>query len=386
MPEIARPAMSKTEAIVTMMCIDKDGEDIKVCTSVLTPASEKTANYEVYSGKGKTVGEAVENISLALGKSIGFAQCEIMGFGDNLSEEGIMSTLDFMTRTRRVGRNALLINFSGEVEKFAQAVVNMNIEKSLHLEDIMNFDQRYILSEDSNIHSFYKGYFSKISLGIMPKIKLETEDKGNSIEVQESATGGGSSNEPGSGSGGDSKKEYILNDGTACIFRNGEKILEITPDTMKKLNLFINESQEGTLTIDHVTDDLYDDASIILHVSKKDVSFTPKFDGEKPIYEISIDVTVLVEEVDEENPSLKFLKRNKEFLTPTLIEKTKQQVEKQAYEIIEYCKENKVDLIHVYEFFYRKQYKKFSEYYDKMQEKYLDNIDYKISVKVNSSY
>ena len=162
-PEVTKPAMSETEAIVTMMSIDKVDESIKVSTAVLTPATEKKANYEVFSGTGKSVGEAVENVSLALGKSMGFAQCEIMAFGENLSSEGIMSSLDFMTRTRKVGRNALLINFSGDVEEFQQAVVNLNIEKSLPLEDIFDFDKRYIPTEDSNIHSFYKGYFSKIS-------------------------------------------------------------------------------------------------------------------------------------------------------------------------------------------------------------------------------
>ena len=84
-PEITKPAMSKTEAIITMMSIDKIDNKIKVSTAVITPSNEKTTNYEVYSGTGETLGEAVENVSLSLGKSMGFAQCEIMAFGENLS-------------------------------------------------------------------------------------------------------------------------------------------------------------------------------------------------------------------------------------------------------------------------------------------------------------
>ena len=64
-PEITKPAMSESEAIVTMMSIDKVDENIKVAAAVLTPAGEKKANYEVFSATGKTVGEAVENVSLA---------------------------------------------------------------------------------------------------------------------------------------------------------------------------------------------------------------------------------------------------------------------------------------------------------------------------------
>ena len=385
-PEITKPAMSETEAIVTMMSIDKIDDNIKVSTAVLTPASEKKANYEVFSGSGKTVGEAVENISLSLGKSMGFAQCEIMAFGENLSKDGIVSSLDFMTRTRRVGRNALLINFSGDVEEFQQAIVNLNIEKSLPLEDIFNFDKRYIPSKDSNIHSFYKGYFSKISTGIMPKITLLKEKTENTIEIEKGATGGGNSNEPGSGSGNENNKIYILNDGTLSVFKNGKKQIELTSNNMKKLNLILNTEQEGTLKIENITDDIYKNANIVLNITDKSITFKPQFKNDKPTLEIKINIAVFVEEVDEENPNKNYLKRNKEFLTPALVQKTEKTVENYVYEIIEYCKEKEIDLIGVYENFYRKEYSNFSNYYKKTKEKYLNGIDYNVSVKVSSSY
>ncbi|MBQ9795696.1 MAG: hypothetical protein IJW36_01865 [Clostridia bacterium] len=385
-PEITKPAMSETEAIITMMSIDKVDDNIKVATAVLTPADEKKANYEVFSGVGKTVGEAVENVSLSLGKSMGFAQCEIMAFGENLSNEGIMSSLDFMTRTRKVGRNALLINFSGDVEEFQQAIVNLNIEKSLPIEDIMDFDKRYIPTEDSNIHSFYKGYFSEISIGIMPKIQLLKEETTNAIEIASGATGGGSSTVPGSGTGGSNAKEYILNDGTVCVFKKGKKFIELDPEQMKKLNLITNVEQEGTLKVENVNDDLYNNSNVVLNIHDKKLKFEPKFDGSKPVFNIEISLSVLVEEVDEENPNKDYLKRNKLFITDALVAKTKETVKTETMDIIAYCKENQIDIIGVYENFYRKQYKKFKSYYDEMQEKYLEGIEYNVTVKVSSTY
>ena len=385
-PEVTKPAMSRTEAIITMMSIDKVNDKIKVATAVITPSTEKTTNYEVYSGVGQTVGEAVENVSLALGKSMGFAQCEIMAFGENLSQEGIMSSLDFMTRTRKVGRNAILINFSGDVEEFQQAIVNLNIEKSIPLEDVINFDKRYIPSADSNIHSFYKGYFSKISLGIMPKVQLLEQETDNSVEVESGATGGGNSNDPGSGTAGRNNKKYILNDGTVCVFKNGKKTLELTPKQMQKLNLLSNVEQEGTLKVENVNDELYKNSNIVLNIHDKNLSFKPKFKNNKPIFNISIELSVLVEEVDEENPDKSFLKRNKDFLTDELVNRIKETVKLDAMDIIEFCKQNETDLIGVYENFYRKEYKKFKSYYNNNKEKYLNDIDYNISVKVSSSY
>ena len=157
-------------------------------------------------------------------------------------------------------------------------------------------------------------------------------------------------------------------------------------ENMKKLNLLLNTEQEGTLKVENVNDDLFKDASIVLNITEKILKFKPKFEQEKPIFEIDVELAVLVEEVDEENPDQSFLKRNKEFLTKTLVEKTKETVKKEALAIIEYCKEQQVDLIGVYENFYRKQYKKFKKYYDENKEKYLNGIEYSISVKVSSSY
>ena len=383
-PEFTEPAMSQTEAIVNMLCIDKVEEKYDIATSVLTPTQDKSSNYQIYYGTGNTVGEAVENVSLAIGKEMGFAQCEIMAFGNNLSEEGILSSLDYLTRTRKVGRNAILINFTGKGKDFAQAVSDLSKEKTLKLENIMNFDKRYILSRDSNIDSFYKGYFSEISLGIMPQVKLETTEKDNSIEVQ--ASGSGTSSSSNSSAINEQQKKYILNDGTMSVFKKGKKVLEIEPSMVQKINLFLNLSQKGTLKVENVTDELYDNATIIFDLSNKNISLKPEFKNNKPIYNIEIDLTILVEEVMEEKPHDDFLRRNKEFLTPTAVEKLKVTIKNEMETVIKYCQEHQIDLLNVYRQFNRKKYKDFQAYYKEHKENYLDNINYNIEVKVKSAY
>jgi len=385
-PEFTEPAMSQTEAIVNMLCIDKVEEKYEIATSVLTPTQDKTSNYQVYSGTGNTVGEAVENVSLAIGKEMGFAQCEIMAFGNNLSEDGILSSLDYLTRTRKVGRNAILINFTGKGKDFAQAVSDLSKEKTLKLENIMNFDKRYILSRDSNIDSFYKGYFSEISLGIMPQVKLEEIEKDNAIEVQASESGSSSSNSSSSSGGSEQQKKYLLNDGTMSVFKQGKKVLEIEPSMVQKINLFLNLSQEGTLKVENVTDEIYNNATIIFDLSNKSISLKPEFKNNKPIYNIEIDLTVLVEEVIEEKPNNDFLRRNKEFLTPKAVEKLKTTIKNEMQTVINYCKEHQIDLLNVYRQFNRKKYKDFQAYYNQEKENYLDNIEYNIEVKVKSAY
>ena len=215
---------------------------------------------------------------------------------------------------------------------------------------------------------------------------IKTKISNYFFELEKGSTGVGSSTEPGSGTASTNNKEYILNDGTVSVFKSGKKSLELKPELMQNLNLLSNVEQEGTLKVENIDDKLYKNSNVVLNIHNKDLSFKPKFKNNKPVFDINIRLSVLVEEVDEENPNKSFLKRNKDFLTDELIKKTKETVKAKAMEIIKYCQENQVDLIGVYENFYRKEYKKFKKYFDKTQEKYLEDVEFNITVKVSSSY
>ena len=382
-PEITRPSLSKTEAVVTMLCVERLEDGLtQVVSTVLTPTQEKTPKHEVFTGVGRSVGEAVDNISLSIGKEMGFAQCEILGFGNNICSEGIMPSLDFFTRTKRVGRNAVLINFDGDVIEFSKAVSDMGKNKSLNLIDVLNYDNRYFLIEDCNVEAFYKGYFSQISLGIMPQISLNKEQSDNAIQVQ----AGGVSSPQETAETSKEQGKFIINDGTTIAFKNGKKYLEIDPEMVKKINLFINKEQEGAIRVEGVKDDLFEDATVILTVQEKEISIKPKFEKDKPVYEVSAELTVLIDEVIELQPKKKFLRRNKDFFTKALVGRVEQTVKDDMNDAIEFCKNNKLDMLEVFRYFYALKNKDFMKYYNKEKENYLDNIDFKIDVKIVNDF
>ena len=93
-----------------------------------------------------------------------------------------------------------------------------------------------------------------------------------------------------------------------------------------------------------------------------------------------------VDEVLEQTPDERFLRRNKEFLTPTALAKLKETLNEKLLNTIEFCKQNQIDLISAYRYFNAMEYNKFKEYYEKYKENYLEGIDYRISIEINSSY
>ena len=386
-PALNRPALSQTLGIVTMISVDKEDDKIIAVATLLSPGQEKQPNYNNFTGEGRTLAEAVDSISLAVGKDIGFAQCEIMALGDNICEDSIMKTLDYMVRTKKVGENAILINFSGDVQDFAESITKMNLEKSLKLSDIINFDKRYILTQDSNIEGFYKAYFSDLSLGFVPKIKLESTGSGNAIEVAAGGASGSSGPQNTNPEAGQEEKKYIITDGSSVVFKNGKKYFDLTPEDVDKINIFANDSQKGSITIDHVTDHLYDDAKVVLDVVSKSIKLKPIFEQDKPVMQVDLDLKVFIDEVVQKNPTDKFLVREQLFLTDTDIEKVKEKVVEDMEGAVYLCRENKMDLLKVYQTFYRRKYKQFMQYLNTTsKETFLDGVEFKYKVKVSNEF
>jgi len=217
----------------------------------------------------------------------------------------------------------------------------------------------------------------------MPQIKLTSEETPTAIQIPSKSahsSGNKSTNEQ-------QDKKYLINDGTTCVFKEGKLNLVVSPENMKRVNIFLNDAQKGEITIYNVTDHLYNDATVVCNLIKKEINLKPSFKGDKPNYLAKLDLVIVVEEVDEKQPTNKFLRRNKDFVTPTVVEKLKQTVKTEMESIIEYCKENKVDLIGVYRNFYHREHKKFKEYVESVGlDNYLNNVDYQIDISVTTEY
>ncbi len=384
LPEFAKPAMSQTEAIVTMLCVDYVDDKFSLSASILTPAEGKKANYTFYSAVGQSVGEAFDNVSLAIGKEMGFSQCEVMAFGDNLCEKGIISALDFMVRMKKVSQNATLINFGGDIQDFSKAIFKLVSQKQLKLEDILNFDEQYVLSKDSSVENFYKSYFSKISTSVMPKISVAKQQKDNAIEVQTDQSSGQSENATAST---DEDKLYLLNDGTIGVFKKGKKQLEMDYNQVADVNLFVNKKYQGLVVVNNVNDSLYNDATVVMNIVNSKPKIKVTFEDDKPKYTLKLTLKMHIVEIVQDEQKQAFMRRNKDFYTDELVKKLYEKVQSNAQSAIDFCKSNKVDLLNVFRDFNAFENKQFKKYIEKVgMENYLNNVEFKTEIQIDNAF
>ena len=124
---------------------------------------------------------------------------------------------------------------------------------------------------------------------------------------------------------------------------------------------------------------------MVINIVKKDTKLTPRFEGNRPIYDIELSLTIIIDEVVEEGPNENLLRRNQDFFTDALVEKIKEQVGEDMYSIIDYCKTNDIDLLDVYKRFYALKNREFEDYLSRVGiENYLNDIQYNITIDVKS--
>ena len=156
---------------------------------------------------------------------------------------------------------------------------------------------------------------------------------------------------------------------------------------MQKVNLFTNSSDKGTIIVEGVTDHIYDDAKVVVDILEKNSKIKVSFDGDTPVYSADVELIVFIDEVVQENPTDKFLVRNQDFFTEALIEKLKEKVLSSMNEAVNLIKEQNMDVLDIYKNFSRKQYKKFTEYLERVgMENYLQGVRFDFNVEINNEY
>ena len=384
---VNKPSQSETQGIVTSIAVDFIDNQIELVCSVVTPTSSLSSKSSLYTAKADTVAEAVELIGMQMGKGLGFAQCDVVAIGQGLMDRGIIHSLDYLTRTKKVGKNVLLVGFEGQAKQIIESFIYLQESLSLQIPQILKYNKEFILAVDSSLENFYLGYYGDTGISIMPKISMQENNTTAGIEVTLNETSPselGPQGGDGSSSDANNKKMYFVNDGETIVLRHGVKVMNITPLEIKKLNLFIQDSKYGAYKIEGVEDDLYKNADVILRLEDKTSLLRFFFEGDTPTIILDLTMFLQVEEVIEEVKNKNLLRREDELMTEAVVAKLKEKLNSNLNEAVNLMKENNVDILDVAGMFNKFHYKKWNNFINKNENKEnnLKNINFKWNINI----
>lgn len=385
-------AQGDSEAIVMAVGVDKVEQDFEVTIQVLLPSPGNQYKQEIntISAKADNVAEAINQLALRIGKRIGIAHCKVFVVSDSTKDENLVSIIDYMLRSKINTNNIVLINTPESSKEFLKT--SKDLENSLYFAVNNNaYNKTYIDSVFISLDKFVGEYLSPASCSIVDTISLGDAKDLGVFGFSSSSSGGStsstSSSSSGSGDsgGGEQSQKVINNKGEGCIYKKGKKILDLSPDQTKKLNMLIPENKRGYLYIENVNDDLYKNSTVVLEMDLKKVNKKLSFNDGVPKITFKLRLFVKIKELEQNEIGEKQLESDNTYLTKALKEKTQEKIKEDSREIFNLIKSNNLDTLKVYSSFYKFKNKEFKKYLKTLEnkEEYLQGIDFDVEVEVS---
>ena len=226
-------------AIVTAIGIDREGDDIVLTCEVSNPlynpevdgVSSASKSVVFIHGKGKTLVEAIINISLDFDRELFFSHANVLILGEDLAKEGIIKNLDYLLRAQEPREDLKIVVAKGsKASEIMRVRGDLNLSVGLYISNLLdNFD---LTGKTINISlaEYYRYYYEKDNEPVIGLIEKE--------EIKE--TGARTEDE------GPTKK--VLNVAGGAVTRGDSLIGYFTPDEMFGFNFIVNDIKKGVIT------------------------------------------------------------------------------------------------------------------------------------------
>ncbi|NCB48645.1 MAG: hypothetical protein EOM55_03395 [Clostridia bacterium] len=389
-PAISLPEQSKTENIVTAIGVDKTIEDeYEISLQYILPYKSGAENeLKLTSVKGENLSEALEKMSIQVGKNPGFAHCKFLVLNDLACEENITSILDYFNKIKTNSNNIIILNTNDSSKDLLSTADSLNSE----MYSVVNCSCFHAIQRHyqnfKNIGEYYNSYFGKTKCIVLNVVNTEEEEESSSSSSEGSSTGASSSDSSSSGSSGSSSssspKKKFKNDGIIAIFKEGKKIIELTSKQSNNLSLFDDKVKDKYLTIKNFSDDVFDDVQLAFDIYGKKVNISTSFIDGIPHYKLNLTLNLRVNEVISDNMNIDYYVISNNDISDKMKDAIKTEVKQMLLSAEANFKENKYDVVKCFDQFYKFNNKEFKEYLASLSpDKYfIENVVFDYNIKV----
>lgn len=239
-------------AIVTAIGIDREGEDIILTCEVSNPlynpetdgVSSASKSVVYIYGKGRTLLEAITDLSLNFDRDLFFSHANILILGEDLAKQGIIQNLDYLLRSQEPRETTKIVVAKGcKASEIMGPRGDLNFSVGSYVGNLLdNFDLNG-KTININMAEYYRYYYDQNNQPVIGVVEKK--------EVKEIGV-----------TGEEGPTREILTVGGGAVTKRDSLIGYFTPDEMFGFNFIVNDIKGGIITF--VTpDELDKDISII---------------------------------------------------------------------------------------------------------------------------
>ena len=289
---------STEKAIVLGFGVDKVDSGYEISMQILIPQYNQSFSekVEIVSEKGKTVDLALDNACLKIGKKLGVAHANIIVLNSAVLKDDIMRVLDYFYRDRYLGNYSIVLSTDDSAKELLKATSEMDSASLNSLNNIVKYNDKNVLGQQSNLHTIATGYYSPARTCVIPHINLQKES-GQKDATSESAENAGVNSDKSNGSSGNGEPSEqgttkLKNEGDVVIIKDGKFKTKLERGEFRGFSWLMNNCDGYVLELNNISDDIYVDATVAVEIIKSKVKLNYSFSNlNKPIIDVDINLS-----------------------------------------------------------------------------------------------
>ena len=366
-------------AIVSGIGIDKSEKGLTLSAQVLVPepSTNYSPNQTVYNAEEENLAKAISALELKIGQELGLSHCFIIVIGDDMFDEDITNTLDYLMRSNIMDNNTSIIHTDKKAQEILEISSKLSKSDLNNLQNIAKFSHDHYDSVSTNLINIFNDYLSDCPYTIMGSITVEDKKDNSSSSNQ-------NQQQPQKSEQNEENKKSLSNNGDAIVLKKGKKIATLKKEEIDNFSWLDNKSQKGHLIIKNYCDNNIDGSDISLKITHEKASFSPELKNDTPIIKANISFEYIIESIENKNENKQSVQENffnNEF--KTAVENTiKTKIEK----ALSLSKEKNFDIINAYNIFNNKFNKKWKNYINSLEnpDDYIKNLQIVVNVNLKT--
>ena len=374
---INMPDQTQSYSIVLGVGIDKSQEGYEISTQILTSKASQgfLETLQVHSAMGKNVLDAVEELSLHLGRISGFGNTSVIVFSEEVAKDGISETLDFFLRSKRLNGNPFIVVTKNKAKDILSDAAKIDESFNYNLNSLAKLNRDFANGTIMTMENFLNNYYSGTTASVISQINQTNNDYDgvmipdtNSQSSSGGANGGSSEGQSIGGTEGGNTR-VLSNKGDSSVFVGSKQIASIDSHIVEGMNTLLY-TKRNSYTIKNVSDAYFHNATVVLSQKNSNLTRTLKFspNGIPRIY-YNIKYTMKVEQVLQDGINQVILDGSQNYMTNTLKQKINEYVKEQVATSLNMFKKLNAD---VYGF-----QQAFAKYHPKKWQSFLDGLENK---------
>lgn len=315
-------------AFITAIGTDKVPDGYEITAQFVLPKGSSGEKEELglISSKGKTLKTALDGISSKTGKKANLAHCKLLFLGRSITEEGLISNLDFFMRSPDVDNGLMIAATSDAAKDNLKKLSEFEKNSAFSLPDFFSQNRSNGLNPVVTLNSFMEGYYEGIGDLILPVIDIIHSELSDEFKT--------------------------------AVIKGGRQVKTLDREGTRTLLLLDRKITRGTMLLENIGGE---PRKISLDIKGKRAGIKTAFRDGKPVCCISLRFKLSLDETEGESYSSLSFGEGEKF--GRLIEAAvREKIKADIQELHRQCAEEDFDVMGVTKHFYRFNNKKYKAY------------------------